>query len=198
MSIRAPKGTAEATYIPKGSPNTIHTLFGIPTADWQDIQDAIDYNSQFGLWISASPGSSSEYPSYYGGSYITSKGLFPFYKVSDKDAPNYKITVPVADEDEYLHEGGESNSTVSFEQGVGITIGGIDSQILSVLSGLRFDFWGNSGSTVGAAVYELSFSGTKVQVEDASGNLIDVGTLEDGTQPGMGSRWRQGGTLIYS
>lgn len=88
-AIRAPKGTTEATFFEAGNASAIQAMIGVGTSDWPDIKEAIAFNNSYGLWISAPPGSGDGYGSYYGGKYITTKGLKDFYKVEDKDEPNY-------------------------------------------------------------------------------------------------------------
>lgn len=87
--IRAPKGTTEATFFEAGNASAIQAMIGLGTSDWPDVKEAIAFNNGYGLWISAPPGSGEGYGSYYGGTYITTKGLKDFYKVEDKDEPNY-------------------------------------------------------------------------------------------------------------
>lgn len=87
--VRAPKGLKEAQYFVPGSEEGIKAMIGNPSADWPDIQQAIKYNQDYGLYVSAPPGNSTAYPSYYGGAYFTTYGLLDFYHVTDKDNPNY-------------------------------------------------------------------------------------------------------------
>lgn len=87
--VRAPKGTTEATFFEAGNASAIQAMIGLGTSDWPDVKEAIAFNNGYGLWISAPPGSGDGYGSYYGGKYITTRGLKDFYKVEDKDEPNY-------------------------------------------------------------------------------------------------------------
>jgi len=104
MVVRAPKGSTEAMYFAKGQTQQLVSMLGVPTADWPDIQDALDFNSQYGLWVSAPPGTSETYPSYYGGVYVTKHGLFPFYNVEDKNTPSFRARTRVEGENaSYLH-----------------------------------------------------------------------------------------------
>ena len=104
MVVRAPKGSTEAMYFAKGQTQQLVSMLGVPTADWPDIQDALDFNSQYGLWVSAPPGTSEAYPSYYGGVYVTKHGLFPFYNVEDKNNPTFRVPIKVEGENaRYMH-----------------------------------------------------------------------------------------------
>lgn len=197
MVVRAPKGSTEAMYFPKGSTNQIKAMLGIATADWPDIQDALDVNGSYGLWISAPPGTSATYPSYYGGVYLTKNGLFPFYQVSDRNNPNFQALVSLESEDQsYLHMGGPS-SNVQLKLGPrfpteltssgdpiivqhdSISIGNVPPVLLSTVTGINFDFWGNSNSQYsGAANYQLAIRGSTIQATSpGSGDTVLVGQV---------------------
>ena len=195
MVVRAPKGTTEAVYFAKGSTNQIKAMIGNPTADWPDIQDALDLNGNFGLWISAPPGSSADYPSYYGGTYITKQGLFPFYEVTDKTAPTFRTLLNIENEIAgYLHTANgvpavlkpvyrDDDGNTSGQDYIKIT--GIPAKVLAVADSIRFSFWGNSGSTAYSdpRVYELNLNGTTVQTANpVGGALTTVGSISNGTE----------------
>lgn len=118
MVVRAPKGLKEAQYFVPGSEEGIKAMIGNPSADWPDIQQAIRYNQDYGLYISAPPGNSTAYPSYYGGAYFTTYGLLDFYHVTDKDNPNYIAHILPGTETTKL--GAKSSSTLE------ITLNGVD------------------------------------------------------------------------
>ena len=88
---RAPKGTTEAMYFPYGNKKTINAMIGLETANWPDLYEAIAFNSEYGLYISAPPGTTKNYPSYYGGVYLTTKSMYNYWRVDDKDNPNYEV-----------------------------------------------------------------------------------------------------------
>ena len=109
MVVRAPKGTTEATYFEYGNQKAIEAMIGLPNANWPDVKEAIEFNKSYGLYISAPAGTSEEYPSYYGGAYLTTKGLFNYWRVSDPDDPSFEILVKPEQEDvEY----GTENSSI--------------------------------------------------------------------------------------
>lgn len=89
--VRAPKGTTEPFYFEPQNQKGIESMIGLGTADWPDIVEAIAFNREFGLYIFADPGTSEEYPSYYGGKYLTKYGIYDYWRVDDKDNPSYEI-----------------------------------------------------------------------------------------------------------
>lgn len=93
MVVRAPKGTTEAMYFGSGNERHINAMIGVPTANWTDLYEAVTFNQSYGLYISAPAGTSDEYPSYYGGCYLTTTGLRKFWHVQDKENPNFEIKV---------------------------------------------------------------------------------------------------------
>ena len=197
MVCRAPKGSTQAVYFPKGSTNQIMAMCGIPTADWPDIQDALDLNGTYGLWISAPPGASASYPSYFGGVYLTRQGLFPFHQVTDRTKPSFQVLInPESEDTEYIHLGGESSQVgattpttsgdslpPSASNPYTIFISGIPDEIQSAAIGLNFNFWGNSNAPVAyasAANYQLVIADHNIQVAnpaDPSGGFITIGQI---------------------
>ena len=164
MVIRAPAGNTEPMYFPAGNAEAIEAVYGVATADWPDIEQATAFNAEYGLFISAPPGTSDEYPSYFGGKYITSKGNFDFYRVTEKEAPNYWAAIPVEKENTYdaaltpsimsvtlpKVEDKEGVATVT-KQG-SVTFTGIPADVFSKLTNLDFNYWGN-GTVCPAGLY---------------------------------------------
>ena len=109
MVVNAPKGTTKFQYIPAGNANSILSQFGQPSSSWPDLQELIDFNANYGVWVSAPGGSytavgaiaNSAYnlQTYFGGCYLTTLGSFePFYNVPEDastglPAFNYQILV---------------------------------------------------------------------------------------------------------
>jgi hypothetical protein len=83
IAARAPKGTQRATYFSAGNGQAIDALMGVGSAHWPDLLEAKAYNNEYPIYISAPPGQSKAYPSYLGGFYITQRGLYKFYNVTD-------------------------------------------------------------------------------------------------------------------
>lgn len=96
--IRAPKGTTQAMYVPPRNPQMIETMFGYASADWPDIYEVIDFNQQYGVYISAPTVDVTEYPNYYGGAYLTKQGLVEMYRVTDKKDPNFEVGIKIGAE----------------------------------------------------------------------------------------------------
>lgn len=90
---RAPKGQTEAMYFEPQNTNYIEAMVGRPSADWPDLFEAEAFNNEYGLYISAPAGSSAEYPSYYGGVYLTKNGIKQFWHVTDRENPNFEAAV---------------------------------------------------------------------------------------------------------
>lgn len=88
---RAPKGQTEAMYFEPANTKYIEAMVGCPTADWPDLFEAEAFNNEYGLYISAPAGTSKEYPSYYGGVYLTKNGLQQFWHVTDRENPNFEV-----------------------------------------------------------------------------------------------------------
>lgn len=90
---RAEKGTVTPYYFPVGSEQEIRIMCGDGGIDYPDIEEAIYFNNSHPVYISTPAGGNSASPSYFGGIYITKYGIYKFYKVTDKDAPNYLANV---------------------------------------------------------------------------------------------------------
>jgi len=88
--IKAPRGKATPSYIPKGGSTAIKALFGSPSMTYPDIQEAIEFNNEYGMYISAPAGVKTARSNYFGGIYITTEGsIESFYQVTDPETPNF-------------------------------------------------------------------------------------------------------------
>jgi hypothetical protein len=170
MTIKAPKGNAEAVYFPKGSLSKIHSMVGLPSVDYPNVQDALDFNAQFGLWISSPPGSDVDYPSYFGGSYLTKYGFLPFHKETDKQNPSYIAKVDVGFEQrQFLDKTalvGEETVTVAWDSGATKKI---------LITGVPYDFFQkvNTLTLLGpAGLITFTFTAGSVKV-----GSVTVGTF---------------------
>ena len=151
MVIRAPKGETEGYYVPKGNTSVIESMFGIGSANYPDIVEAINFNNEYGLWISAPPGTSAEYPSYYGGTYITSRGLFPFYHCTDKSDPGYTIGLSIGSEKDFDDSANPADVSIRLSDATNskgiiqgtILISGISKEVYQKLDTIEFNYWGN-------------------------------------------------------
>lgn len=189
MTVRAPKGTTEATYFPPGNAATIEALIGQPSANWPDIYEAIEFNKNYGLYISAPAGNSTKYKSYYGGAYFTSEGLVPSYKVEDKDNPNFLVYK----NDYYKQVIGDnspdkSKYILSIElNGAGkqgkIHIGNIPAADFAKIDSIDFNFWGTDSTPKGLYTYTIDKSkneadGFPVNFKKDESSPIKVGTAK--------------------
>jgi hypothetical protein len=152
MVIKAPKGNAMATYFPKGSANKIISLVGVPSIQYPNIQDALDFNASYGLYLSSPASSSEEYPSYYGGFYVTERGLYDFDRVTDITAPNYHGRLTVAS---------KTRPLVSESDNGLITLTAPDAWTYARLYGIR-----------------LTYTGNNLASEDLKGKVVDL--VKDG------------------
>ena len=151
MVVRAPKGEEEGYFFPAGNTAAIEAMIGIPTADWTDIGEAEAFNAEYGLYISAPPGTSAEYPSYYGGVYLTSVGKFPFYKVTDKSDPGYIIGLKSGSEKDFDDSTTGVNIDVTLSDMVDpqnpvqgtIAMSNISPAVYDKLNKIDFNYWGN-------------------------------------------------------
>jgi hypothetical protein len=107
---RAPKGETRAMYFGPQNSQAIDAMIGLASANWPDIVEAQTFNSEYGLYISAPPGSSASYPSHLGGFYIASNGVYKFYNVTSKEelqpsddgsTPPYKVSVHPGSEKDF-------------------------------------------------------------------------------------------------
>ena len=143
--IRAPKGTTEAMFVPANNKARIEAMFGYASADWPDLFEVIDFNNEYGLYISAPTVDVAEYPNYYGGVYLTKDGVMPFYRFTNKKDPNFEIGIVPGRESIY-YGSVKNNSSVSLlklnkadEQAV-VKIENIPSAIFKKMTYIDFDF----------------------------------------------------------
>ena len=191
MVVRAPKGNIEPMYFTPQNEAAIHAMIGIPTADWPDINEAIAFNREYGIYISAPPGTSEEYPSYYGGAYITKNGIFPMSGVTDKDEPGYMTALALGQEAQI----GARATTIEVEalsdtnQGI-IKINNVTNRLRSSLANFDFSYWGGAGQGADAGRYTYQIGGMGLQANriycladgeiavDNNGNAVICGTYD--------------------
>lgn len=170
MVCRAPKGTTEAMYFPFGNEKAINAMIGLPTANWIDIYEAVAFNQEYGLYISAPPGTGVDHPSYYGGIYLTTHGPFDYWEVSDDKDPSFEICIAAGGEDGAWGDN-VGNAYVSIvklsdkgkSQGC-IKIEDFSATLFARTNYLRFNYWGDdvaNGHDAGVYTYSISGSATK-------------------------------------
>ena len=184
MICRAPKGTTEATYFEYGNEKTINAMIGLQTANWPDLYEAIAFNTEYGLYISAPPGTASEYPSYYGGVYLTSKSMFNYWRVSDKDDPSYEIQLypgyERSDYDSDLSDSEWNIASLNFTdttQGI-LQIVGVAPSLMAKINYFNFKAWEDSGTGMEAdqeMVYQLDNGKIYPVVDDEELTDMQVG-----------------------
>lgn len=192
MVVRAPKGETSPYYFEKGNMTAIYAMIGVPTANWPDLYEAEAFNQEYGLYISAPAGSSKKYPSYFGGAYITSKGLIDFYNVTGKDVIDYTQMVQVGFEDAQDYKKTTVNVIVNPE-GVGgssgypsngkidgtkdniaLYITGIEAKQWASIQEMGINYWGDetSGFKEGTYYYYVNKVDHKLYVENADGEAV--------------------------
>ena len=192
MVVRAPKGETSPYYFEKGNMTAIYAMIGVPTANWPDLYEAEAFNQEYGLYISAPAGSSKKYPSYFGGAYITSKGLIDFYNVTGKDVIDYTQMVQVGFEDAQGYKKTTANVIVN-PKGVGgsggyalngkidgtkdniaLYITGIEAKQWASIQEIGINYWGDetSGFNEGTYYYSVNKVDHKLYIENAEGEAV--------------------------
>lgn len=192
MVVRAPKGETSPYYFEKGNMKAIYAMVGVPTANWPDLYEAEAFNQEYGLYISAPAGSSKKYPSYFGGAYITSKGLIDFYNVTGKDVIDYTQMVQVGFEDAQGYKkttvnvivnpkgvGGSSGYAVGgkidgTKDNIALYITGIQAKQWASIQEIGINYWGDetSGFNEGTYYYSVNKTDHKLYVENSDGEAV--------------------------
>ena len=192
MVVRAPKGETSPYYFEKGNMTAIYAMIGVPTANWPDLYEAEAFNQEYGLYISAPAGSSKKYPSYFGGAYITSKGLIDFYNVTGKEVIDYTQMVQVGFEDAQGYKkttvnvivnpkgvGGASGYAINgkidgTKDNIALYITGIEAKQWASIQEMGINYWGDetSGFKEGTYYYYVNKVDHKLYVENADGEAV--------------------------
>ena len=192
MVVRAPKGETSPYYFEKGNMTAIYAMIGVPTANWPDLYEAEAFNQEYGLYLSAPAGSSKKYPSYFGGAYITSKGLIDFYNVTGKDVIDYTQMVQVGFEDAQGYKkttvnvivnpkgvggssGYPSNGKIDgTKDNIALYITGIEAKQWASTQEIGINYWGDetSGFNEGTYYYYVNKVDHKLYVENADGEAV--------------------------
>ena len=192
MVVRAPKGETSPYYFEKGNMTAIYAMIGVPTANWPDLYEAEAFNQEYGLYLSAPAGSSKKYPSYFGGAYITSKGLIDFYNVTGKDVIDYTQMVQVGFEDAQGYKkttvnvivnpkgvGGSSGYALNgkidgTKDNIALYITGIDAKQWASTQEIGINYWGDetSGFNEGTYYYSVNKVDHKLYIENAEDEAV--------------------------
>lgn len=191
MVVRAPKGETSPYYFEKGNMSAIYAMIGVPTANWPDLYEAEAFNQEYGLYVSAPAGSSKKYPSYFGGAYITSKGLIDFYNVTGKDVIDYTQMVQVGFEDAQGYKktnvnvivnpkgvGGSSGYPMNgkidgTKDNIALYITGIQAKQWASVQEIGINYWGDetSGFNEGTYYYSVNKTDHKLYIENEDGEV---------------------------
>lgn len=169
--VRGSKGTAEPIYFPAGSEEQILARIGAPSKVYTGIQEVLDYNSRYSVWISSPPGILEGQSNYQGGVYVTTKGsVEAFQAVEDPENPNFLIKATAKNAGSPYSEG----STVSF------SVGGFLVEDIPVLpltgkvKTMKITYPSLADATV-LTVCDLTLTGTDIMT--TSGSPVKVGAL---------------------
>jgi len=155
MVIKASKGNAEPVKISKGDPTELIRLFGYPSASYPHVQEALWYNEDSDIWVSAPSGADS----VKGGVLVTPTGTEP-------------LTVGVANNDLF------NFSTVDYKESIGTG----DNATTNFSFVLSKTYVNTSISKVIVNGTEIDVTATDAEPEVLSGTGITSGTLTRGTK----------------
>ena len=154
------------------------------------------------MYISAPAGTGADYPSYYGGAYLTTRGSFDYWQVSDAEDPSFEVCINPGSEPgawgeeapasqiEILklskkysfQQGGTSHE--SDEQGL-IKISNISAEIMGKTNYINLHYWGSEGCPVDEGVVTYKIDGDKLYYVDPDEGIIKIQAgikkLEKGT-----------------
>ena len=166
---RAPKGTTEAMYFNYGNEKAINAMIGLPTANWIDLYEAVAFNQEYGLYISAPPGTSEDYPSYYGGVYLTTRGPYDYWQVSDAAEPSFEVgIIPGEEPGKWGSDATSSEITIeklstdfgnTHTQGL-LKISNISAAIFARTNFINLNYWGYDGCPVSEGNVTYYLDGT--------------------------------------
>lgn len=182
--LRSRKGETEPYYFEKGNAEAIRAYVGLDNANYQDIYEAIEFNKEYGVYLSCPPGSSDNYPSYYGGKYLTSEGLKDFYNISSRDAIDYtekKLITELGSGCEakvYVRKEKPYTSLASVDgtkETLAFFIGPISPSAWGNLQEIGINYWGDSRTMHNEGMYYYTINKTdhKIYVEDEDGVAIE-------------------------
>lgn len=156
MVIRAPKGNAEPVLVAKGNEGLITRLFGYPSSTYPDVQEAIDYNNDSDIYISA-PSDTTD--ALHGGVLVKTTG-------------SVALTAGVADPSTFSF----SATPYEYEFGVG---NGVLTNFTDTLPGTYNNL---SLSAIKVGSTEITVTVTDAEPEVISGAGISTGDLTRATQ----------------
>lgn len=189
MVVRAPKGETEPYYFEKGNQAAIEAYVGLGGSDYPDVEEAIAFNREYGIYISAPAGGSNEYPSYIGGKYLTTDGLIDLYNVPSKDLIDYtqakdfhqlsdKISVNFIPNPQPYGEGGkgpEDPTKIGTAETYAIFIEKIPVSEWGTLTEVAVNYAGDikNGIAGGTYYYQIDKDNHKLFCEDENGDRIE-------------------------
>lgn len=186
MVVKAPKGTTLPQRFPKNSAAKILARIGAPSSTYPGIQEALDYNQYYDLWISAPPGTMAGKSNYYGGAYVTTlASLEPFYQVEDPENPNFLAHILAGYQQSSAFADGISVNYVPEAAPVNATI--VIDDIPEDYIDLAGDFvisWPNPNGTATQTSYTFDIGTMTAGEGPLNIGAVQVGTIGEGTIQG--------------
>lgn len=175
IAIRSPKGPLTPRLFAAGNATAIKEYYGAPTANWPDIIEAIDFNKSYPLYISAPAGSSSDFPSYYGGVYLTSKGTESFYNVDNVDSIEYlksELADSVATVNVEFAPFDSIKSSFDTATSLAFVVSNIPTSVWTKTDQIGLQYWGNgkTGFEAGVKYFNIDKSTHKVYFQTSDGS----------------------------
>lgn len=173
--VKAPRGRSEPVLFPKGSSQAIKARIGSPSSTFPDIQEAIEFNNSYSLYISAPPGIKTGLVNYYGGIYLTTeKSVENFYKVIDPEFPNFQAEIFAGNTASAF-----SNGTTKTYVAQKITIGNIDNDYFdhANISGMYITYPSILDPDVTTTVKLKLGAGNTILIDDQYS--LDIGDIID-------------------
>lgn len=166
IGVRAPKGETSPYYFPKGNVEPLYAYIGLPTADYPDLFEAEAFIREYGCYVSAPAGSSKSYPSYVGGTYLTSAGDFNFYNVTDKGSIDYtkKVEISKNNIEIKVKATAPSENNIGQDNNYAIVIKDIDSETWSKIKQFSIEYPGNAKAGIEAGTYYFNIDKTNGKV----------------------------------
>ena len=188
MVCRAPKGETNPYYFAAGNMEAIYAYCGLPTANWPDLYEAEAFNQEYDLYLSCPPGSSSTYPSYFGGVYLTTTGISEFYNVTSVDSIDFTEKYDIPDNTVQFYYRKSSNDTgdgkdlystydaalKGNKDTVAITIS-FTADVWKNLQEIGLNYWGDSRTNHADGMYYYTIDKTshKLFCENSDGEAIE-------------------------
>jgi len=174
--VKASRGNKFPVKFTKGSEQAIKAVIGNPSAKFPDIQEAIEFNKEYSLYISTPAGIKVGDSNFFGGIYLTTYGsLEKFYEVSDPEFPNFIVEVVGGNTNSKLSESSVKQAYLAQT----IVIDSIDNEYFEFnkVSRIKVSYTSITNPAVKEVVSLKIGSGNNIVTDDE--NEFDVGDIVD-------------------